>query len=65
MMSIQQGMDYRNTYFKNPDLTKIHGEPMTGSLLTLKNKKKANAMTVPTTLRRGACGHLGLILGAV
>eukprot|EP00957_Ditylum_brightwellii_P161257 12278082-Ditylum_brightwellii.AAC.1 len=64
MMPMHQGIDYRNTYFKVPDLTKIHGEPTTGLLLTLKNKIKANTMTIATTLRRGACSHLGLILGA-
>ena len=38
---------------------------MTGSLLILKNEMKANTMMVPTTLGRGACGHLGLILEPV
>eukprot|EP00957_Ditylum_brightwellii_P089095 6784535-Ditylum_brightwellii.AAC.1 len=62
---MQQGINYRNTYFKIPDLTKIYGEPTTGLLLTLKNELKANAMTVPTILGGGACGHTGLVLGAV
>eukprot|EP00957_Ditylum_brightwellii_P128612 9810687-Ditylum_brightwellii.AAC.1 len=65
MMPMQQVTDYRNTYFEIPDLTKIYGEPTTGLLLTLNNKIKANTMTMPTTLGGGACGHLGLILGAV
>eukprot|EP00957_Ditylum_brightwellii_P050885 3858894-Ditylum_brightwellii.AAC.1 len=38
---------------------------MTGSLLILINEVKANAMTVPTTLGGGACGHLGLVLAPV
>eukprot|EP00957_Ditylum_brightwellii_P133233 10158983-Ditylum_brightwellii.AAC.1 len=63
MMSMQQGNNYRNTYFEIPDLTKIYGKPMTGLLFILKNEVKANAMTVPTTLRGGACRHLGLVLG--
>eukprot|EP00957_Ditylum_brightwellii_P175131 13333925-Ditylum_brightwellii.AAC.1 len=55
----------RNTYFEILDLTKRHGKPTTGLLLTLKHKIKANAMFVLTTLGGGACGHLGLILGTV
>eukprot|EP00957_Ditylum_brightwellii_P021826 1646678-Ditylum_brightwellii.AAC.1 len=62
---MQQGIDYRNTYFELPDLSKIHGEPTTGLLLVLKNEVKANAMTVPTTLGGGACGHIGLVLAPV
>eukprot|EP00957_Ditylum_brightwellii_P077186 5865511-Ditylum_brightwellii.AAC.1 len=65
MMSIQQGINYRNTYFKITGLTKIHGESTTGLLLTLKNEIKANVMMVPTTLGVGACGHLGLVLDVV
>eukprot|EP00957_Ditylum_brightwellii_P203305 15334108-Ditylum_brightwellii.AAC.1 len=38
---------------------------MTGSLLILKNEVKANAMMVPTTLGRGVCGHLRLVLAHV
>eukprot|EP00957_Ditylum_brightwellii_P006179 467292-Ditylum_brightwellii.AAC.1 len=65
MMNAQQGIDYRNMYFELPNLSKIHGEPMNGSLLILKNEVKANAMTVPNTLGGGACGHLGLVLAPV
>eukprot|EP00957_Ditylum_brightwellii_P107898 8230708-Ditylum_brightwellii.AAC.1 len=65
MMNAQQGIDYRNLYFNLPKLSKIHGEPRTGLLLILKNEVKTNAMMVPTTLGRGACGHLGLVLAPV
>eukprot|EP00957_Ditylum_brightwellii_P195474 14893582-Ditylum_brightwellii.AAC.1 len=62
MMTMQQGIDYRNTYFKLTDLSKIHREPTTGSLLILKNEVKENTMAVPTTLRGGVYRHLRLVL---
>eukprot|EP00957_Ditylum_brightwellii_P100554 7664617-Ditylum_brightwellii.AAC.1 len=65
MMNAQQGMDYKNMYFKLPNLSKIRREPTTGSLLILKNEVKTNDMMVPTTLGGGACGHLGLVLAPV
>eukprot|EP00957_Ditylum_brightwellii_P031882 2417545-Ditylum_brightwellii.AAC.1 len=64
-MNMQQGIDYRNTYFKLPDLSKIHGEPTTGSLLVLKNEVKASTMMLPTTLGGGICRHLRLFLAPV
>eukprot|EP00957_Ditylum_brightwellii_P064628 4904958-Ditylum_brightwellii.AAC.1 len=62
---MQQGIDYRNTYFELPDLSKIHGEATTGLLLILKNEVKANVMTVPTISEGGGHGHLGLVLAPV
>ena len=43
-------------------ITKIEGEPNYESLKTLKDQLKANAASIPTTLRGGNHGYLGLIL---
>ena len=50
--------------FDYPELTKITGEPMIMSLLKMKNELKVNAQSVPTVLRGGQHGHLGLVLTA-
>ena len=55
-------IDYVNTYFEYPVLTKIHGEPTYESLCTMENKLKSNATTVSTTLGGGQHGHLGLTM---
>ena len=55
-------IDYANTYFQYPVLTKIHGEPTFESIRTLHNEIKANALSVVSTLGGGAHGHLGLVL---
>ena len=55
-------IDYVNTYFEFPVLTKIHGEPTYESLKTLKNELKSNATTVTTDLAGGDSGHLGIVL---
>ena len=57
----QFNQDYKNNCFKYPELTKIHGEPSTGTLLTLQNEIKANAQTVNSVLGAGAHGYLGLV----
>ena len=61
MTSNNSDQDYKNNCFEYPELTKIHGEPTTGTLLTLRNEVKANAQTVNTVLGGGAHGHLGLV----
>ena len=60
-MDNTRGIDYKNTFFEYPDVTKIHGEPTLGALLTLENEIKANAVSVHTNLGGGSHGHLGLV----
>ena len=55
-------IDYVDTYFEIPTLTKIHGEPTYFQLKELKNELKANATSVTSDLGGGANGHLGLVL---
>ena len=64
MASALQDPDYKNNFFQYPELTRIHGEPTTAALLTLRKEVKANALTVFTTLGGGAHGHLGLVVDA-
>jgi hypothetical protein len=56
------GINYRETYFKFPELTKLHGEPNSESLFKLRNELKANAQAVYSNLSDGAHGHLALVL---
>jgi hypothetical protein len=63
-MAGSAGINYRETYFEFPDLTKIHGEPTSGSLYKLRNELKANAQSVSTNLSDGTHGHLALVLSA-
>jgi hypothetical protein len=37
------GINYRETYFEFPELTKVRGEPTSESLFKLRNELKANA----------------------
>ena len=55
-------IDYVNTYFEYPTLTKIAGEPSFESLRNLHDEIKSNAMSVASTLGGGQHGHLGLVL---
>jgi hypothetical protein len=61
-MSASNGINYRETYFEYPDLTKIHGEPTSESLFKLCNELKANAQSIYSNLSDGAHGHLALVL---
>jgi type II secretory pathway component PulJ len=61
-MSASNGINYRETYFEYPELTKIHGEPNSESLFKLRNELKANAQSVYSNLSDGAHGHLALVL---
>jgi hypothetical protein len=56
------GINYRETYFEFPELTKLHGEPTSESLFKLRNELKANAQSVYSNLSDGAHGHLALVL---
>ena len=55
-------IDYVETYFENPVLTKIHGEPTYWTLKLIKDELKSNASAVTTEIGGGAHGHLGLVL---
>ena len=46
-------IDYKNNIFEIPELTKIHGEPSTATLLDLRNEIRCNAQSVTTTLGGG------------
>ena len=56
------GINYRETYFEFPELTKLQGEPTSESLFQLRNELKANAQAVYSNLSDGTHGHLALIL---
>ena len=58
-------IDYINTSFEYPVLSKIQGQPTYPTLKTIKDKLKANATSVPTDLGRGSNRHLGLVLTLV
>ena len=55
-------VDYRNTVFEHPTLTKIHGEPTFEGIRTIHQELMINAQTVHSDLGGGAHGHLGLVL---
>lgn len=63
-MASKSDIDYKNTHFEYPELTRIHGEPTTANLITLQREIRANAITVHTTLGGGHHGHLGLVCSA-
>ena len=58
------GINYRDTFFEFPDLTKIHGEPDSESLYKIRNELRANAKSVYSNLSDGAHGHLALVMTA-
>jgi hypothetical protein len=62
---VLSGINYRETYFEFPELTKLQGEPNAESLFKLRNKLKANAQAVYSNLSDGAHGHLALVLSDV
>ena len=60
-MKTNVDIDYKKI-FEIPELTKIHGEPSTATLLELRNEIRCNAQSVTTTLGGGQYGHLGLVM---
>jgi hypothetical protein len=52
------GINYRETYFEFPELTKLQGEPDSASLFKLHNELKANAQSVYSNLSNGAHGAI-------
>ena len=61
-MRITTDIDYKNHVFEIPELSKIHGEPTTATLLDLRNEVRVNAQSVTTDLGGGQHGHLGLVM---
>jgi hypothetical protein len=61
-MMASNGINYQETYFEYPELTKVHGEPNSEALFKLRNELKANAQAVYSNLSDGAHGHLALVL---
>ena len=61
-MTSTSSVNYKDSYFENPVLTAIRGEPTYETLHHLKNELKANASSVSTTLGGGNHGYLGMIL---
>ena len=59
---VSSGINYRETYFEFPELTKLPGEPTSESLHKLRTELKANAQSVYSNLSDGAHGHLALVL---
>jgi hypothetical protein len=59
---VLSGINYRETYFEFPELTRIQGEPNAESLFKLRNELKANAQAVYSNLSDGAHGHLALVI---
>jgi hypothetical protein len=63
-MSVSQ-INYRESYFQHPSLTKISGDPTYTSLAKLERECKANGKSVSSTLGGGLRGHLGLVCSAL
>ena len=61
-MKSTSSVNYKDSYFEHPVLTKIRGEPTYETLHHLKNELKSNASSVPTTLGSSNHGYLGMIL---
>ena len=57
-----KSIDNIKTYFKFPELTKIHGRPMYENLKVVKNELTTNSSTVSSSLGGGRNGHTGLVL---
>lgn len=57
-------INYRDTYFQHPSLTKISGDPTYESLAKLERECKANGKSVRSTLGGGSQGLLGLVSSA-
>ena len=61
-MTSTYSVNYQDSYFEHPFLTKIRGEPTYETLHHLKNELKANESSVPTTLGGSNHGYLGMII---
>ena len=61
-IKMSKSIDYINTYFEIPELTKIHGRPTYENLKIIKNELKTNASAVASSFGGGRNGHVGLVL---
>ena len=57
-----KSIDYINTYFELPELTKIHSRPAYENLKVTKEELTMNASTASSSLGGGRNGHMGLVL---
>jgi uncharacterized phage-associated protein len=55
-------VNYRETFFPKPDLTRIIGIPTYDTLHQMQLELKSNALSVHSNLGGGAHGHLGLLM---
>ena len=62
MSIVTADVDYINTAFEFPELTKIHDIPTYKLLKKVKDELKTNASKVQCDLDGGNHGHLGLLL---
>ena len=63
-MTLDNHVNYVDTYFEYKTLSKIHGEPTYESIKKIKDELKSNASAVNSDLGGGQHGHLGLVLSA-
>ena len=61
-MTLTSSINYKDSYFEHPVLTRIRGEPTYETLHYLKNELKSKASSVTTTLGGGNHGYLCMIL---
>ena len=54
--------NFKTSYFQQPVLNRVVGEPDYNSFLSLFQQVKANASSTPCTLGGGGHGHLGLVV---
>ena len=64
-MTLSTAVDYINSVFEYPVLSKITGRPTYSSLKIIKDELKANSGKVQCELGGGNNGHLGLVLSDV
>ena len=60
-MTCSKHIDYINTYFEYPVLTKIHGRPNYDNIKIIKDEMKTNGASVSSELGGGANGHVGIV----
>jgi hypothetical protein len=61
-MATSHAINYRDTYFEYPELTRIEGEPTAEHLIRLNKELKSNAISVYSNLGGAQHGHLFLVM---
>jgi hypothetical protein len=61
-MATSHAINYRDTYFEYPELTRIEGEPKAENLIQLNKELKSNAISVYSNLGGAQHGHLFLVM---